>query len=97
MIDLRLAYISFVRAYLKQLLSSFVVLLTEVLFRMRSQSQIEMKSSYSQSTQASLKSTGRQPQIETKSTSSQSQQIRDMIVSDNMSQVKQDIESVENI
>ena len=50
-----------------------------------SQSQIETKSSYSQSAQASVKSTG-----------SQSPQIFDVTVSDNMSKVKQDIESVEN-
>ncbi len=56
------------------------------------------KSSYSQSAQASVKSRVSQSQIETKSTSSQSQipQIFDMTVSDNMSKVKQDIESVEN-
>ena len=61
-----------------------------------SQSQIETKSSYSQSAQASVKSTGSQSQIETKSTSSQSPQIFDMTVNDNMTKVKQDIESVEN-
>ena len=63
-----------------------------------SQSQIDAKSSYSQTAQASVKSRGSQSQIETKSTSSQSQipQIFDMTVSDNMSKVKQDIESVEN-
>ena len=61
-----------------------------------SQSQIETKSSYSQSAQASVKSTGSQSQIETKSTSSQSPQIFDMTVNDNMTKVKQDIESVED-
>ena len=60
------------------------------------QSQIETKSSYSQSAQASVKSTGSQSQIETKSKSSQSHQIFDMTVDDNMSKVKQDIQSVED-
>ena len=67
-----------------------------------SQSQIETKPSYSQSAQASVKSTGSQSQIETKSTSSGeampplSPQIFDMTVNDNMTKVKQDIESVED-
>ena len=61
------------------------------------QSQIETKSSYSQSTQPSVKSTGSQSHIETKSKESQSSpQIFDMTVDDKLSKVKQDIESVEN-
>merc|ERR1711924_173019 len=62
----------------------------------QSQSQIEAKSSYTQS-QPDTKSSGTQSQIETKSTYTQAAPLMfDMTTQDNMSQVKQDIESVEN-
>ena len=57
---------------------------------------IQTKSSYTQS-QPETKSSGTQSQIETKSTYTQAAPLMfDMTTQDNMSQVKQDIESVEN-